>query len=136
MKKILFILIFAALLSPLFLTAESVESEFYSVDLMVVSVASHPLGYKVVYYTRYAELKEAYLPLEWFQGTPDGKAEIVYGRSKTYPYLSLIYKNAKLHHLRLYVFDSQNHDSWGTISRQEDLTDEFSVDFDNFQIEF
>lgn len=136
MKKLLIILSLVALLSPIALTAQSVESEYYSVDLMVVSVAPHPLGYKVVYYTRYAELKELYLPLEWFQGTPDGEAEILYGRGDTFPYLSLIYKNAKLHHLRLHVFDMQTHPSWSTLSRQLDLTEEFSVDFDTLEIEF
>jgi len=135
-KKILYILILTVLLSPLFLAAESTESEFYSVDLMVTMVSPHPMGYQVVYYDRYAKLHEVYLPLEWFKGNPAGKAEIVYGRGKSFPYLSLYYRNAELDHIRLYVFDSDTHPSWGTLSRQVDYTEEFSVSFEDLEIEF
>jgi len=135
-KKILFVFILATLFTPLFVAAETTESEYYSVDLMVTRVSPHPLGYKVVYYDRYAELREVYLPLEWFQGRTGGKAEIIYGRDKSFPYLSLIYKNAELNHLRLYVFDSDGHPTWGTLSRQEDYTEEFDVEFSDLNIEF
>lgn len=136
MKKSLFILSLLLLLSGLALSADAVDSEYYSADLMVISVAPHPLGYKVVYYDRYANLHNLYLPLDWFQSDPAGKAEIVYGRGETFPYLSVIFKNSQIHHLRLYVYDTMNHPSWGTLSRQLDLTDEFNVEFENLDIQF
>lgn len=131
-----FLLSILLLLSGLALSAQSVDSEFYSADLMVISVAPHPLGYKVVYYDRYANLHDLYLPLEWFQSDPAGKAEIVYGAGETYPYLSVIFKNAQIHHIRLYVFETMNHPSWGTLSRQLDLTDEFDLEFEELDIQF
>ncbi|MDA3849827.1 MAG: hypothetical protein PF447_00990 [Spirochaetaceae bacterium] len=136
MKKILFILSLLAIMASFTLTAETRESEFYSVDLMVVSVAPHPLGYKVVYYDKYAQLHDLYIPLEWFQSNPAGIAQIVYGAEKTYPYLTLYYKNAVLDHLRLYVFSNQNDPTWSTLSRQMDLSDEFDVTLETMKIEF
>lgn len=146
MKKILVTIFLIGLIIPSALSAQAVvdtwkgtelESDFYTVQLMIYRVSTHPMGYRVEYYKPNGDLFSVYCPLEWFEQGQTGPAQVVWGEGTQYPYMSLYYKDGKIHHFRLYLIDNQYHTSWGTLERADsEYEEKFDVSFEDFSIEY
>lgn len=103
------------------------ESELFVKTIYVEKVYPHQLGYMVSYVTTDLRLEQVFLPIEWF-GVAAGRAKIIYGHDKAFPYMDVYWENGEFSHLRLYVKENLRDLSWGAIDQTEDYTDEFAVD--------
>jgi hypothetical protein len=128
-KKLVFsVIILAALSAPLFAQrfSEGKESEYFYVGIPVEKVYPYKKGYVVQYRKGVTKTAQAYLPLEWFNGTGDVKGNLVYlGTGSSWPYLIVYYKNGELSHVRLYVRRDQRHETWGIIPVSTNIDDRF-----------
>ena len=64
--------------------------------------------------------------MDWFEGTT-GKAQLVLGTGKSYPYMSIVWVDGELDHVRIYAFKDKNHYSWGVLENSPTLKDRFAV---------
>jgi hypothetical protein len=126
MKK----LYFAVLLGLVFCMAQSFaqttneESEYYYVTYSIEKIYLHRTGYMVTYLKGFQTLR-IFVPHEWFDAA--GKADMVnLGAGRSWPHLTIYYKNGQFSHLRLYIRRDRGHESWGIVP--------FSVDLDNYFI--
>jgi hypothetical protein len=100
-------------------------SELYYVNVPIEKVYTYKLGYVVVFRKGINTLGRAYIPYEWFRGSVQ-KAELVeIGSGKTWPSMSIFYKEGAFHSVRLYVSRRKSHQSWGSISPNVNIDDRF-----------
>ncbi|HET7839711.1 MAG TPA: hypothetical protein VFL04_08120 [Rectinemataceae bacterium] len=123
MKRIIVVFVLLALVAA-GLAADT--SAYYPVRLDVVKVYTHADGYRVLFMSGYAGVKDTYLPIKWFQDSRDSsgqllppKAVLIRGGDPSFPYLVLFYKDGKFDHLRLYVQDSLKDPMWGVMAPSE-----------------
>jgi hypothetical protein len=110
MKKIFLAVMITLMTVSVF--AESKESEYYYINIPVEKIYPHREGYVVQYRKGLYGVAQLYLPLDWFS-TPGDKGELVYLRGgKTWPSLSVYYKEGVFSHCKLYV-RSRPHETWG-----------------------
>ena len=145
MKRAIIIISLLGLIIPFTLAAQDavdswkgtdLESDYYSVNLMIYRVSPHPDGYRVEYYQPNGDLFAVYMPMDWFEKGNTGPAQIVWGEGPQYPYLTAYYKEGKVDHVRLYLIDNQFHTSWGTMDRTKDYSEQFAVSFEDFRLIF
>lgn len=131
-----FIVVALLLVSPGFLFAQEQSNEqdtIYAITVQVQRVYPHRLGYKVIYNRSDLYPGETYLPVRWFTEAA-GKAEIIYSRHPSVPYLTVFYVNGEVSHMRLFVHADHAHRSWGALPSGEDLREVFASD--EFQIRY
>jgi hypothetical protein len=92
-------------------------SEYYPIKVDVVKIYSHGEGFRVVYRRGQFDVSDVFLPKRWF--VPNGKAVMYRGTGPAYPYMVVYYKEGKFDHVKLYVQDSMQHESWGYIEPSE-----------------
>jgi hypothetical protein len=114
MKRATIILVALAFFASA-LAAEA--SAFYPVRVDVVKVFSHADGFRVIYRKGSTDVAATYLPARWF--VSGGKAELVRGNDRSFPYMTVFYKDGKFDHLRLYVLSDQKDQTWGILSPAE-----------------
>ena len=103
------------------------ESNLFVKTLYLERVYPHQLGYMATYVGADLRLQRLFMPIEWF-GVAAGRAEIVYGSERSYPYVDIYWEDGEFSHVRLHVHTSLNHISWGAIDQTEDWSDDFAVD--------
>ncbi|QQO11122.1 hypothetical protein [Breznakiella homolactica] len=126
-------------MAPLFAQTTEIspenESEYFYVSVPVEKVYPYRKGYIVLYRKGVNDMARAYLPIEWFEGTA-GKADLIrLGPGKSWPYLTVYYKDGEFSHLRLYVRREMNHETWGNVPLQVNLDDRFEG-IDDLRLEF
>ncbi len=108
--------------------AEYKDKELYIKTFYIQRVYPHSLGYKVDYMTTSGGLATTYVPIKWFYKL-GGKAELVSDTSRSTPYMEIVYAEKKFSHVRLFLYPSFDHISWGSIrAGGPDLTDKFNVE--------
>ena len=101
------------------------ESEYYYVSVPIEKIYRHRKGYVVMYRKSMNRMAQAYVPHEWFT-SPGGKADFVStGNDRSWPHMSVYYKNGEFSHIRLYVKRANSHDSWGIVSFTTNLDEQF-----------
>jgi hypothetical protein len=101
-------------------------SELYYVNVPIEKVYPYKLGYVVVFRKGINTLGRAYIPYEWFRAGTDKKAELVeIGGGKTWPCMSIFYKEGAFHSVRIYVARRKSHQTWGRISSNVNIDDRF-----------
>jgi hypothetical protein len=101
------------------------ESDYYYINVKVTKVFNHSLGYRIMYQTGYDVAKDVYIPFSWF--IPGGKAQLISGNDRAYPYMAVYYKKGIFDHLNLYVKSNISDPSWETLPATSDLTEAFNV---------
>lgn len=112
-RRIVVLLVLAAL--ALGLVAADTSS-YYPVRLDVLKIYSHADGYRVLYRRGPMGTADLYVPITWF--VPGGKAEIVFGHDKAFPYAMVFYKDGKFDHIKIYASSWRDDPSWGEIDYQ------------------
>jgi hypothetical protein len=111
------------------------ESEYYPVFVQVEKVYNYPKGYIVSYRKGPFQMANAYLPIEWFKGA-SAKGQIVrQGSANTWPRLVIYYKNGEFSHVRLYVHQNRNHETWGVARASAELDSKFE-NVEDLKLEF
>lgn len=101
------------------------ESEYYPVFVQVEKIYNYSKGYIIRYRKGPFQMANAYLPIEWFNGT-SAKGQVVrQGSANTWPRLVVYYKDGEFSHLRLYVHRDRNHETWGVARASKELDSKF-----------
>ena len=100
-------------------------SELYYVNVPIEKVYPYKLGYVVLYRKGANGLGRAYIPFEWFRNNVR-KAELIQiGDGKTWPCMSVFYKEGAFYGVRLYVAKRLSHLTWGNIPSNVNIDDRF-----------
>jgi hypothetical protein len=101
------------------------QSELYYVNIPIEKVYPTRLGYIVMYRSGVNKIATAYIPYQWFRAETS-KADLVQmGAGKTWPCMSIFYKEGAFHAVRLYVSAKASHQTWGTIPSNVNLDSRF-----------
>ena len=110
------------------------EPTYHVRSVNIVTIHSHPLGYRVDYRKSDGALASFYLPSSWFVGSTK-KAQIIFGTAREYPYFSVFWVNREFHIIRLYVRKNVSDISWRRLAESENLAELFNVDPKEFVLE-
>ena len=136
MKKLIIILVFLAVITPVFAQNSSDDSTtMYYINVPVERIYSCNEGYIVQYRTSTNRYSTIGIPNEWFVGAA-GKADIVRLPPGTnWPTMSVFFQDGEFSHVRLYVHRSRSHLTWGIIPQGTDVSRYFE-DKDSFDFQF
>jgi len=137
MKKLILVLIFAAVISPVFAQtiSEHNKSKMYYLNVPVEKIYLSLPGYIVQYRKNDSNIKTIGIPYNWFTDAA-GKAEmLLLPPGKNWPTLSVFFLDGEFSHLRLYVHKSKGHQTWGIVPQGADVSKNFQ-DADNIKFEF
>jgi len=109
------------------LSAGQTDSEYYIKTFYAEKVYPHLLGYKVDYRTAGGILATTYIPIKWFAGTAS-KAILVQAEDPSGPYMEVVYKKGKFAYVKLHVWPSFLHPTWGVIRPSENMETNFAVE--------
>jgi hypothetical protein len=101
------------------------ESDYFYVSVQIQKIYSTYRGYVVSYRTSNLGLAQAYLPVEWFEGTAKKGEVVKQGSASAWPRLLVFYKNGEFSHVRLMVHKERFHSTWGMIPQGINLDDKF-----------
>jgi hypothetical protein len=136
MKKFTIVLVFLALISPVFGQNNSGNdsNNIYYVNVPVERVYPSSEGYIVQYRTGSGSIVATVgIPLSWFRDA-SGCAELLRLPSGgDWPTMSVFYVDGKFSHVRLYVHPVKSHVTWGSIPQGADLSG-FFTDQESFDI--
>jgi hypothetical protein len=131
MKKLMGFAVLTVLLvagSPIFAQTDDRkkhDSEYYYKNVAIEKIYPYRNGYLIQYRRGLNRIEKAYLPLEWFT-TSAGRGEIItLPKGKTWPSLTVYYKNGEFSHVRLYVHHMASHETWGTIPQNVNIDSQF-----------
>jgi len=100
-------------------------SDLYYINVPIEKVYPYRLGYIVLYRKGANTLGQAYIPYEWFR-VHVKKAELIQlGDGKSWPCMSVFYKEGAFYGVRLYVAKRGSHLTWGNIPSNVNLDDRF-----------
>ena len=130
MKKLIIALVFLAVISPVFARPDPShnQSDMYYVNVTVERVFPTGMGYIVQYRSGSTSIGTVGIPLEWFTAAA-GRAELINlppGRS--WPSMSIFYRDGVFSHVRLYVHRSKAHQTWGNLPMFTDVSMFFNPD--------
>ncbi|WP_010256158.1 hypothetical protein [Treponema primitia] len=97
----------------------------YALTISLERVFPYRKGYVVKYRKGMSGVVDAYLPLEWFEGTGKKGDLILMGSGTDWPHMTVFYKDGEFDHVRLYVRKERSHESWGNIPLHVNLDDKF-----------
>jgi len=137
MKKIIFLIVFLAVISPVFVFAQNDSQEntgFYYVNVFIERIFPSNKGY-VVFYRTQTGIATVGIPNSWFTKAA-GRADIVnLPVGSDWPSMSVFYDEGEISHVRLYVQRHKGHRTWGTVPQGTDLSRYFS-DEETIAIQF
>jgi hypothetical protein len=128
MKKLIFILVLLAAVSPVFAQQNysSIDSpSVYYYNVPVERVYPSVQGY-IVQYRKSGDLDQQLgvigLPLDWFRGAASKAELIILPPGANWPSMSIFYRDGEFSHVRLYVHRVKSHSTWGNIPLGTDLS--------------
>ena len=129
MRRLALVVVLLALCLSVFAQSRPKDNEsIYVRTIPVVKVFTHQLGYKVYYQTNRGGVDSFYVPAEWFNHA-GGKASIAYGSGPQFPYLSIYWINGKFSHIKLFLVQDIQADTWGVLKETAaDAVQHFKVD--------
>lgn len=134
MKKIIFALIFTAIISPVFSQSkeERGKTDMYYKNVPIEKIYQCNLGYVILYRKGTNQLGTISIPNEWFTEAA-GRAEMMnLPNGPDWPTMSVFYKAGEFSHVRIYVHRIRTHASWGLFSGAVDFrpffTEEYSIE--------
>jgi hypothetical protein len=130
MRKLLFLITLSLIVAGLPLVAQQNTSSSdvegsYAITVSLERVYSYRKGYVVRYAKKLGKVADAYLPIEWFQGTGNKADLILLGSGTDWPHMTVFYKDGKFSHVRLYVRKERSHESWGNVPLTVNIDDRF-----------
>jgi hypothetical protein len=103
-------------------------SSYYYTNVPLEKVYPHKLGYVVIYRKGGSEMGRAYLPLRWFTESA-AKGDIInLPKGRTWPYMSVFYKDGAFSHVRLFIRQDFSHESWGNLPLNVNIDGQFEAE--------
>jgi hypothetical protein len=125
-RTVLLVVLSFLLLGIASVSAQSQDPEIYVKTVGIMKILNHALGYKVLYLKSSMEVGEFYVPHSWFKA--GGKAELILGSGRAYPYFSIFYRDGKFDHIKIYAADNIQHLSWGRLKARVGDSSKFEVE--------
>lgn len=122
--SILFLLVTIVTLSS------ATKSPFYTRNVIITKIYPHKSGYKIIYMTNDLTNKVVYIPTSLFKKSNGSK--IFYGYNKSYPSMTIFWKDGEFSHIKLYLKEDFRDISWGSFANPDEYDDKFN----NTEIEF
>ena len=139
MKKIVLLVVLAAMCQGMFLFAQKIspdkESEYYYFNVPIEKVYAYREGYVVLYRRGATQMARTYLPYKWFTDIGGVGETVFLGSGKEWPSMSVYYKNGEFSHVRLRLRRARGHESWGVVPLTVNL-DEYFKDVEEVHLEF
>jgi hypothetical protein len=140
MKKLFFMVSALLMLEAASLFAQNIppdsESEYFYYNVPIERIYPYRRGYVVKYRKGSKDLATTYLPGEWFTHAGERGELFNLSPGPGWPYLTVYYRGGEFSHVRLYVFKSKAHPSWGNIPPGVDLDENFANIDENYRLEF
>jgi hypothetical protein len=140
MKKLIVVLVFLAVISPVFAqnNPDSTKKEnpnVYYISVTVEKIWLAGTGYVVQYRKSTSDMGTVGIPYNWFT-SPDSKAELVnIPKGPNWPYMTIFYRDGKFSHIRLYPHWQKSHQTWGVTPQGADVSRHFQ-EYDSFKFDF
>jgi len=137
MKRLIIVLIFLAVISPVFAQNQTIQrsDNFYYINVSIERIYPSGQGYVVQYTSTSNTLALIGIPSRWFSNAA-GKAEMVnLAVASDWPTMTVFYEDGKFSHVRLYVHPAKSHLTWGNIPQGIDVSRYFA-DEESFKLEF
>jgi len=136
MKKLMFVLIIAALAIPAFAQYSSGSGgDMYYINVPVERVYLAYEGYLIQYRNGANTLGTIGIPYEWFTDSAS-RAEIMKTPpGRDWPSMSVFYKDGEFSHVRLYVHRTRSHITWSVVPMGVDVSGHFREP-ESFRLEF
>lgn len=125
-RKIVLVVLISLLLGVFAVSAQDQDPKIYVKTVSIMKILNHSLGYKVLYLKSSMDVGEFYVPHSWFKA--GGKADLVMGNTRAFPYFSMFYRDGKFDHIKLYAHDNIQHLSWGRLKTQAGDSSKFEVE--------
>jgi len=137
MKKIIVLLVFLAVISPIFAQQNDDEKResFYYINVPVEKIYPSGEGYIVMYRSSTTLISTIGIPNDWFYDSA-GNAQIVkLPLASDWPTMTVFYSEGKFSHVRLYTHPAKSHSTWGNIPMGTDVS-RFFADKESFKLQF
>jgi hypothetical protein len=130
MRKLLFLITLLLVAAGLPLVAQQNTSSSavegsYAVTVSLERIYPYRKGYVARYTRGIGKTADAYLPIEWFEGTGKKGDLILLGSGSDWPHMTVFYKDGKFSHVRLYVRKERGHETWGSMPLNVNIDDRF-----------
>ena len=130
MKKLIIILILAAMVIPAF-----AGDNMYYINVPVERIIPTKDGYIIQYRSSGNVISTIGIPNEWFYDSA-GSAEMVkLPAASDWPTMSVFYRNGEFSHVRVYIHRVKSHRTWGNIPMGTDVS-RFFTDKESFAIRY
>jgi len=138
MKKLIIVLFFLALITPVFAQTTSPENpaSLYYVNVPVEKVIVTSTGYIIQYRTASNVLAIVGLPNSWFTDAASCAELLKLPSASDWPTMSIFYKDGKFSHVRLYVHPAKSHWTWGSVPMGTNVSSYFTDDPESFKIQY
>jgi len=134
MKKLIIVLFFLALVTPVFAQNSPDNHDIYYVNVPIEKIYVTREGFVIQYRTQ-TGTGIIGVPNGWFTD-PAGKADIINLQSAgSWPSMSVFYHDGQFSYVRLYVQRSKGHFTWGSIPQGTDVS-RFFPEEGAFNIQF
>ncbi len=107
-------------------SAQEQDPTIYVKTVPIMQILNHSLGYKILYLKGSMDVGEFYVPHSWFKA--GGKAELILGTDRSYPYFSVFYTDGEFSHIKVYAQESISHLSWGKLRSREGESEKFDIE--------
>ena len=136
MKKLIVVLFFFAIVSPIFILADQVDHpKLYYINVPVERIIPTGSGYLVQYRNSTSIISTIGIPINWFTDAAS-KAEMVHlDNPRGWPTMTVFYSDGEFSHVRLYIHRSRSHQTWGNIPMGTDVA-RFFGDGETFNIQY
>jgi hypothetical protein len=137
MKKIIIVLAFLALVSPVFAQHSAVNrpDNLYYTNVSVERIFPSRQGYVVQYRSASSIVATVGIPNEWFTDAAGIAELVILPTASDWPTMTVFYKNGEFSHVRLYVHPAKSHLTWGNIPQGIDVSGLFT-DKESFKIQY
>jgi hypothetical protein len=130
MKKATLLLISFIMIFGIFaaLPAAAGESDLYYVNVPIVKIFPHRLGYYVIYRRSGLQTGECFIPAKWLARS-DQRAIYMSVKSNINPYLSIVMKKGEFEHVRIYAPQDLRNQAWGVLDgTRADMEEKFNIE--------
>jgi len=139
MKKLIIVLVFSAVISPVFAQnnndSKKENPNVYYINVPVEKVWLAGTGYIIQYRKTTTQLGTVGIPYDWFT-SPDSAAELVrLPKGPNWPNMSVFYIDGKFSHVRLYLHWLKSHQTMGVTPQGADVSRHF-VEKDAFKFDY
>jgi hypothetical protein len=140
MKKLIIVLVFLSVISPVFAQNNSNNAKkempnVYYANVPVEKIYFAGTGYIVQYRRATNQIGTIGIPYTWFTDAGSIAELVKLPKGVNWPNMTVFFKDGNFSHIRLYVHGEKSHQTWGLTPQGSDVSRWF-VERDSFKFEF